>query len=227
MIKITKIIGRQLQELLERHVLGSFIQKIIWKFRHLYVKDWSLKYLYTIDRSHRIQISKAVISFASVESVLDIGCGPGANIAQLRSFLPNAKLTGIDINCSGVEVAKKFFASINDDRVEFAVKDLTNLTCLSDNSFDVVLTDAVLMFITPNDIDKVIKSFGRIAKKGIVLNEYHKQDLDNGLFDGGRWVYDYDFLFRTHFPKAKREIAKSNFNGGSWDKYGSLIKISL
>ena len=227
MIKLIKIIGRNLQEFTERHILGGLIHKTMWRFRHLYVKDWSLKSLNSVKDPHRLQISKTVASFKGVNTVLDIGCASGANTAQLRNFLPNARLTGIDINPSGIEHAKRHFASINDNNVDFLVKDLTKLTDFSGNSFDVVFTNAVLMFITPNDIDQVIKSFIRIAKRGIVLNEYHKQDLDGDFFDGGRWVYDYISLFKKHCPSAKIEIKKSVFSGGSWDKYGSLIKISL
>jgi ubiquinone/menaquinone biosynthesis C-methylase UbiE len=227
MIKRIKINIRKLQEFLERHFLGSFIHKVAWKFRHLYKKSWNKDYLNSVDRTHRVKISQTIASFQDVNKVLDVGCAVGANLLKLREYLPKAKLTGVDINASAIKFAKIHFASVKDNNVAFKVKDLTKFKDFNDNEFDVIFTDAVLMFIAPSDIDNVIKDFIRIAKKGIVLNEYHQEGLEDGYFDGGRWVYDYIGLFAKHCPNAKVEIEKSVFSGGSWDTYGSLIKINL
>ena len=53
------------------------------------------------------------------------------------------------------------------------IKGKADAVPLHDKSVDVVLIDALLMFITPNLIDNVITETVRLAKKGIVINDYH------------------------------------------------------
>ncbi|SFV87485.1 hypothetical protein MNB_SUP05-SYMBIONT-5-102 [hydrothermal vent metagenome] len=177
-------------------------------------------------RAH-MQVTQSVSSFQGVASILDVGCGVGGNLIKLREFLPKAKLTGVDINATAIASTKEYFATNNDKNVVLKSMDLTKLKDFNDDEFDVVFTDAVLMFIAPSDIDNVIQDFIRIARQGIVLHEYHQNSLKTDYFDGGRWVYDYVQLFEKHHPNAKVEIRKSVVNAGSWSTYGNLIKINL
>ncbi|MDP2430849.1 MAG: hypothetical protein Q8O33_02340 [Pseudomonadota bacterium] len=72
----------------------------------------------------------------------------------------------------------------------------------------------------------VLTEISRIARKGIVLNEYHAVGPINGHFDGGRWVYDLVALLRETVPAhARIETRKSAFSGGLWDQYGTLITV--
>ena len=41
-LKLVKKLGCLVQEILERYVLGGFIQKYIWGWKHLYRKNWDL-----------------------------------------------------------------------------------------------------------------------------------------------------------------------------------------
>ena len=100
MIKAIKVKIRQLQELLERKALGSFINKITWRYWHLTHKG----YLHPNNdrgRAH-MQVTQSVSSFQGVASILDVGCGVGGNLIKLREFLPKAKLTGVDINATAI-----------------------------------------------------------------------------------------------------------------------------
>ena len=96
---------------------------------------------------------------------------------------------------------------------------------VADQSVDVVLTDAVLMFVTPDQIEQVIEEFVRVSRKGVVLNEYFEEGQMKGRFEGGRWIYDFPALVRKVVPQAVITISNSAFTGGLWDECGKLIEV--
>lgn len=217
----------RLRAFIECRVLGTHFQEWIWRSRHLYRRNWAQGYLETVGHPHREQIVEAVLSFAPVSSVLEVGCASGANLVCLRRRLPQAMLHGIDINRQAIAVAKQHFNNQGDELVRFGVGRADRLAGVADASIDVVLTDAVLMFLAPDRIRAVLSELTRVARRGIVLNEYHCVGETSGRFDGGRWVYDLVALLREQLPHADISACKSAFTGGGWDVYGALIKVRL
>jgi ubiquinone/menaquinone biosynthesis C-methylase UbiE len=136
-------------------------------------------------------------------------------------------LYGIDINREAIATAKRYFFDQSDERVYLNVGRADLLARFSDASIDVVFTDAVLMFIAPDRIHTVLSGLARVARKGIVLNEYHSPGETEGRFDGGRWVYDFAALLQQQIPHAHISTRKSTFTGGDWDAYGTLIEVRL
>lgn len=220
-MKRVRNLARRCQEWLERGPLGTRLQEWAWRYRHLYRRGWARGYLETLEHPHRAQLVEAIAALQP-ESILEIGCASGANLARLRERLPQARLFGLDINPEAIRVGRQHFA--HDSRVQFTLGHADRLAALERQ--DVVLCDAVLMFIAPDRIHRVIREMARIARKGIVLNEYHAAGVVDGHFDGGRWVYDLIALLReTVSPHARIETRKSAFTGGLWDQYGTLITV--
>lgn len=226
-LRTAKRLARRLQEWLERGVIGTRLQEWVWRNRHLCRKNWAQGYLETVDHPHRSQIVDAVFSFAPVQSVLEVGCASGANLVCLRERMPGVSLTGVDINRKAIAVARNHFAGLGDSQVRFLVGQADRLSGVADASMDVVLTDAVLMFIAPDRIRDVLAELGRVCRKGLVFNEYHCAGEVGGRFDGGRWVYDLAVLIGQQFPQARIQMKKSAFVGGAWDVYGRLIEVRL
>lgn len=218
---------RDMQEFAERRLIGSALQSVLWRYRHFYKRGWAEGYLETVDHPHRQQLVEAVAAFDSVASVLEVGCASGANLIRLRERFPNAELIGLDINARAVQVGRRCFADRGDTRVRFLNAQAEQIKMLEPRSVDVVIADAVLMFVTPDRIRSVISEMARVARKGIVLNEYHGDGLDDGHFVGGRWVYDFVALVRKELPQARIQFRKSCFVGGAWDVYGTLIEVHL
>lgn len=222
-MKSLKILGRRIQECLERGPMGTRLQEWAWRSRHLYRRGWARGYLETIDHPHRAQIVEAVVAFQP-DSVLEIGCASGANLACLRQRLPNVQLHGLDINSDAIRIGRAYFAG--DRTVAMSVGHADRLAAYADHSQDVVLSDAVLMFVAPDRIHQVLAEMIRVARKGLVLNEYHAAGEDRGHFDGGRWVYDLSGILRQLVPGgAHIDTRVSAFTGGLWDRYGTLITV--
>lgn len=226
-LRTAKKLGRRCQEWAERGPIGTRLQEWVWRTRHLYRKNWAQGYLDTIDHPHRSQIVDAVSFFSPVSSVLEVGCASGANLIRLRERLPGVPFMGVDINRKAIAVARSHFAGLGDDQVHLVVGQADQLSGVADASMDVVLTDAVLMFIAPDRIRDVLAELGRVCRKGLVLNEYHCAGEVGGRFDGGRWVYDFVALIEQQFPHARIQMKKTAFVGGAWDVYGRLIEVRL
>lgn len=216
---------RGLQEYAERRFLGGALQAVLWRYRHLYKRGWAEGYLNTVDHPHRPQLVDAVAAFDLVESVMEIGCASGANLICLRARFPSASLVGLDINAKAIKVARQHFLDNGDQHVRLIIGEADNLKAISDNSIDIVVTDAVLMFVTPDRIRAVLAEMTRVASKGLVFNEFHSDGEKNGCFYGGRWIYDLVSLIELEVPSAVISKKKSAFVGGAWDAYGTLVVV--
>jgi ubiquinone/menaquinone biosynthesis C-methylase UbiE len=182
-----------MQEIIERNLVSLRLQEQIWKLRHFYRIGWAENSLKLNDHYHRVQIVGAVKKFKNIKSILEVGCGSAPNLINLRQKFPKARLFGVDVNSKAIDVAKNYFYSKKDKNVKLKVGNINKIKFLS-KSVDIVLSDAVLMCIPPDQILKVLKKLCRIANKGIIFNKYNKRGLGKkGYFDGGRWVYDLNF----------------------------------
>lgn len=212
MFKFIKILLRQIQETIERNLVSLRLQELIWKLRHFYRIGWAEKNLKSFDYYHREQIVCAVKKFKNITTIIEVGFGSAPNLINLRQQFPKARLLGIDINPRAVKVAKNYFSSKKEKNVELKVGNIDKIEILT-KSVDVVLSDAVLMYIPPDRIVKVLKELCRIANKGLIFNEYNKQGLGKeGYFYGGCWVYDFKFLLKKLLPKSKIKLLKSSMS---------------
>jgi len=212
----------------ESRLLGSRVQEWSWSKRHWFAgRSWSTSYLASVDHPHRSQISEAVQSFEPLSSLLEVGCNAGPNLIVLRQRFPSARLVGVDINAEAVKAGRTYMSESGLQNMELRIGKADELDWLPDKSVDVALADAILMFIAPDKIGKVLSGMARVASKGLVLNEYHSPAAKAGEYFGGRWVYDYGFLIERLLPLASYEIVHSNFRGPDWDRFGSVIKVSF
>ncbi|MBI5573480.1 MAG: class I SAM-dependent methyltransferase [Elusimicrobia bacterium] len=100
-------------------------------------------------------------------SLFEIGCGPGANLLKIIKEIPKKQIGGIDVNPDAIELAKKIF-----NNGVFQVGCADDIM-LSDKSSDVVLSDMVLIYVSPKDIRRHIQEIYRITRNYVVLCEFH------------------------------------------------------
>ena len=70
------------------------------------------------------------------------------------------------------------------------------LSAFVDNSFDILFTDATLLYIAPDKIKEVISEMIRIARKALIFVEQHEESLQKdprgeGVYDSGIWKRNY------------------------------------
>jgi ubiquinone/menaquinone biosynthesis C-methylase UbiE len=110
-----------------------------------------------------------------------------------------------------------------------------DLRLFSDNSLDVVLTDAALMYVGPDKISHVISELTRVARKGLILNEWHLFQTDKGepssYWYYAHWVHNYTRLLgcapRVKSFRIERLPAGLWNTGGGWEAFGAVIEVQL
>lgn len=202
-----------------------------------YEKEWAQKeydqqYWDSMNHPHR-DLVISTISKYSPESILEIGCNSGPNLFRIARRFPSAKLRGIDINHQAIEAGNRLLAESSINNVKLEVGKADDLRAFSDGSFDIVLTDAVLIYIGKDKIKAMTEEMLRVAKKAIVLIEWH--DPESGAEGAlvkkkGYWARDYIALFKSRekvvevkLTKIGREVWDDNY----WSSLGNVVEVVL
>jgi ubiquinone/menaquinone biosynthesis C-methylase UbiE len=182
---------------------------------------------------HRQLLIRKIESYFPVSSILEIGCNCGPNIFLLAKKFPKVEIYGIDINPLAIQIGKEFLTKEGISNVKLLVGKADELNQFQDKSFDIVFTDAVLMYVGPDKIKKVIKETARIAKKVLIFTEWHyKEQKGLGAYDPhfGLWKRNYLDLLRDFFSEDQIYISKipeELWPNENWQKFGYLIEVKL
>ena len=197
-----------------------------WKERSAYdrhqdwrysTKSWIDGYKESAGHPHREGILDALDRLQPLHSLLEIGCSVGPNLSQIHKRFPKMRLVGIDPNEPSVEEAHHFVPDAS-----VIIGDARNLGSLFEmKSFDVVLADASLMYITPKEIRGVMDNVALVAKKVVIIvDRYSKSKL--GKDTGHVWGRDYETLLKERgFKVHKMKITQEDWPlSPNWQKYG-------
>jgi pseudaminic acid biosynthesis-associated methylase len=109
--------------------------------------------------------SRVLERTCNITSIIEFGANVGLNLIALKALLPNAALSGVEINDSA---AKKlghlgFVNIFHKSILEFVPAE----------TYDLVLSKTVLIHIAPDRLDDVYKSMYSSARRYICLAEYY------------------------------------------------------
>jgi len=221
-------------------IFGTKIQERFWWKRHLIKgsdwqdnEDWITGYWNSKSHSHRPFLIEKISRY-SPSTVLEIGSNCGPNLYLLAKKHSWMKLVGIDINEEAIKMGKKLFNREGISNVELLVREADALYQFSDKSFDVVFTDAVLMYIGPDKIKKVIKEIIRISRKAVIFCEWHEssgKDIRGlGIYHFSHWKRNYVNLLKHFVHKDQIHITKipeELWPGKDWSQLGYVIEVIL
>ena len=186
-----------------------------WRYEG--VKDWIEGYKKSIGHAHREGILDAIDRLQPLGSLLEIGCSVGPNLHQIHQRFPRMRLVGIDPNEPAVEAAHEFVPGAS-----VIVGDARKLASTFEmKSFDVVLADASLMYITPEEIEDVMDQIALVAKKAVIIVERDSKSK-KGSVVGGVWGRDYETLLKERgfkVNKIKMEVSDWPLSE-NWQKHG-------
>ena len=114
--------------------------------------------------SNTALFTSALKKASGIESILEIGCNRGLNLKALKHLLPEATLTGIDVNVNALEEVKKW-------------GEATVLNCPveqydSDQMYDLVFTKGVLIHISPKNLSTAYEKLFKFSKSYLLVAEY-------------------------------------------------------
>ena len=179
--------------------------------------DWILDYWKSREHPHR-QLILDALKKVDWGYLLEIGCNCGPNLGLIRENYPDKALAGIDANAEVIEEAKKHL----DQAVDLRVGSITQLPW-PDGYFDVVLVDAVLIYVDPKKIDRVLAEISRVARKAVILVERDDKSL-KGKAVFGYWNRDYKTLLEGFgFIVEKTKLTQDQWPmSKGWQKFGYL-----
>lgn len=194
-----------------------------WAHRKI---DWATRYFDTHGHPHRELILQA-LSMIRWKSILEVGCGAGANLLRILIAFPGAQVGGFDISVDAIQTAKEKLPKAYHLDTSPA-HDLF----ISDKSCDVILTDACLIYMGPLMIRKVIKEIRRVARGNVIFCEFHSTSFWHRLWLYGKTGYfshNYLKLLKRYgfYDVQVRKIPAKYWPGTPWETEGYIITASL
>lgn len=168
-------------------LLGKWIMRFMNGHAHQDLADWAFPF-FDIDDG---------------DSILDIGCGGGGNVARFLKKFPNSIVKGIDYSPVSVALSRE----INQDEITKGRCQITegNVLNLPYESFSM---DVVSAFETVYYWPDLVDSFRQVYR---VLKPNGKFIVINGADAEGGWIWDkYIDGMHTYTPSELRQYLESS-----------------
>jgi len=156
--------------------------------------------------------AQALIDIYGLKSdarILDVGCGKGYLLYELKLLLPNAHLVGFDISKYGLANAKE---EIRDNLFRYRAQDAYPF---GDKSFDLVISLTTLHNLRLFELKTALAEIERVGKNKYVMLESYRNELElfnlecwaltaESFFDTAEWIWlyehfgytgDYEFIY--------------------------------
>lgn len=148
-----------------------------------------------------------------VDSILEIGFGGGRTAWYLHRFLPNVRITSVELDPVVVELARKYFGIRNHPNFEVVNRDGRIFLANSKSRYDVILIDAyrgpfVPFHLLTKEFYQVVKE--HLAEGGVVAQNVEPSTM---LFDSA--VKTLHAVFpQLDFYGAGGNVVTIAFDGG-------------
>ncbi len=216
-----------------RHLIGSVIEE--YRFRHRDPADVRLGFS-NLTLPHREWFANRIMSGLETNQdedphLVEIGCGWGPNLAVLSRHERSLRLTGVDISPASILEGKKRLTELGLKNITLIEMQGDDLSLFKNASADVVFTDAVLLYVGPDKIKRVIREMLRVARSRLVILEMHDQGAGSeGRYTKDGWLRDYAALFSPFVGENAVRLQKLPSGlrtAGRWPQYGTLIEVDL
>ncbi len=137
----------------------------------------------------------------NINSVIEFGSNIGLNLIPLKTLLPNASMTAIEINTEAVKELKKNVKDIN-------VYSMSIFDFIPKEKYDLAFIKGVLIHINPNELQGVYEKLYESSSKYILIAEYYNP-------------YPVTIPYRGHSDR----LFKRDFAGEILKKYSNLKLI--
>ncbi len=136
------------------------------------------------------EITKLLIArfkLTNKSKILDVGCGKGFLLYEIKKFLPGATVVGLDISKHGI---RNCHPSLKNNVKIFDVK---KKLPFKDGQFDLALSFGLYHNFSIFELEKSIKEFSRVSKKNYLMVESYKNDKQ--LFNLQCWALTCESFF--------------------------------
>ncbi|MEO8229227.1 MAG: pseudaminic acid biosynthesis-associated methylase [Chloroflexota bacterium] len=132
-----------------------------------------------------------------IRSVLEIGCGQGANLGPIARLIDPVDVWGVDVNGAAIERARSNAPGIN------VVASVARRLPFRDGLVDLAFTMGVLIHQPPATLPVVIAEIVRCSRRFVLWGEYYAastEEVDYRGASGALYRRDYGAIYRELFP---------------------------
>ena len=142
-------------------------------------------------------------------SVLDVGCGKGFLLYEMKQILPGLKISGFDISEHGLSQSRE---EIRDKLFHHKAQDPYPY---QEDAFDLVISLGCLHNLRVFELENALKEIERVGRQGYVMVESYRSEQEQfnlqcwaltceSFFDEEEWIWlydrfgytgDYEFIF--------------------------------
>lgn len=137
--------------------------------------------------------------------VLEVGCNVGLQLALLDRANPGLELHGLEPQPYAIERARTLWPGrAFHQGTAFALP-------FADASFDLVMTNGVLIHIAPADLPQALAEIHRVSRRFIWAHEYFAPDTTEVRYhgqDGLLWKTDFAAAYQRAFPSLRRIVER-------------------
>jgi len=141
--------------------------------------------------------------------ILDVGCGKGFLLYELKLLLPNSTIIGFDISKYGISQAPEVLKS------SIFIHNAQDPYPYADNYFDLVISLGTLHNLRLFDLVKALKEIQRVGTNKYIMVESYRNEYEmfnlvcwaltaESIFDNEEWIWlfsnygysgDYEFIY--------------------------------
>lgn len=145
----------------------------------------------------------------SGSSVLDVGCGKGFLLHEMKLLLPDLKIAGFDISKHALAEAKV------EIKKDLFIHSAQKTYPFEDNQFDLVISLGCLHNLKIFELESALKEIERVGKQGYIMLESYRNEKElfnlqcwaltcESFFNQNEWIWiyekfgykgDYEFIY--------------------------------
>lgn len=185
--------------------------------------------LENLDYPHRSWLARALVESVGnppTASVLEVGCAYGPNLIQLNRLAPRWRYTGVDISPSYVALGRSELKKLGLHNIVLQRHDLALPLPSEVGAFDVVFSDAVVMYASPRRARRILEEMVRVSHGIVAVLELtggnrllpHRPNRDG-------WLHNYPGLlsqFRGVHSVTSVAMPQGVRAAGRWPQFGRL-----
>lgn len=140
--------------------------------------------------------------------VLDLGCGPATQLAQIAQLNPSIRFTGVDLSPTMLTDAEKHVQALGLENVAFRQGDITTLEGIPDQSMDAVISTMALHHLpTLRHLEHCFASIQRVLRPGgaLYLTDFGRlKSLKSVIFFAYMNAQHQPHLFSLDYERSLR-----------------------
>jgi len=122
--------------------------------------------------------------------ILELGCGVGLRVFNLKKNKPKFKIEGVDLSRNSIISARNHNNTINAD-IKFTIADIENLKLVKD--IDYIISSFTLIYVKKKNLINFLNLNKKKIKKGFIFLEYNSLNKSKNL---SYYVHNFKNIFK-------------------------------